>query len=132
MTTTTEDTAVLAVLDQVYAAWEANDADAFVVPYAEEATAQLPGARLLGKEAVRQAMRAQFSGPLKGSRAVHSVQRVRFVGADTAIVVSEGSIVFAGQTKPAPETRSLETWVLARTGGAWRVEAFHNCPESGE
>ncbi|WP_173135077.1 hypothetical protein [Kibdelosporangium persicum] len=39
---------------------------------------------------------------------------------------------FAGQAEPAPETRSPETRVLARTGGAWRVEAFHNRPGSGE
>jgi hypothetical protein len=29
---------------------------------------------------------------------------------------------------PAPASRALETWVLSRTTGSWRVEAFHNCP----
>ncbi len=36
---TTDESAVRAVLDAVYAAWADNDADAFVAPYAVDATA---------------------------------------------------------------------------------------------
>jgi hypothetical protein len=49
--------------------------------------------------------------------------------ADTAIVISNGGIQFAGQTGIAAETRSVDTWVLARHHGTWRVEAFHNCAQ---
>lgn len=129
-TTVTAQDAVLAVLDEIYAAWEANDADAFVRPYGAESTAQLPGTFLAGPEAVRQAMAAAFAGPLKGSRAVHEVRSVRFLGADVAIVISKGAVVDAGATGPSDETRSLETWVVARRDGTWQVQAFHNCPEN--
>ena len=124
-----DESAVAAVLDEIYAAWAAGDADAFVAPYAEHATAVLPGSYLQDKNAIRTTMADVFAGPLKDSTGVHQVQGIRFPGADTAIVISKGGIVFAGQTAVAAESRSVDTWVLSRQDGAWRVEAFHNCPQ---
>jgi uncharacterized protein (TIGR02246 family) len=123
-----DDSAIRRALDAVYAAWAGNDADAFVLPYADDATAILPGSYLADKEAIRATMAAVFAGPLKGSRATHEVQSVRFPGPGTAIVISQGAVLYAGQTEPAPQTQSRETWVLAKQDGNWLVEAFHNCP----
>jgi uncharacterized protein (TIGR02246 family) len=79
-----DESTVRAVLDEVYAAWAANDADAFVAGYAEDATAVLPGSHLPNREAIRATMAAVFAG------------------------------ILAGQTEPAAETRSVDTWVLSR------------------
>jgi uncharacterized protein (TIGR02246 family) len=125
-----QDRAVRAVLDGVYAAWADNDADAFVASYAADATALLPGSYLQNKEAIHATMTAVFAGPLKGSRGVHEVQSIRFPGAGTAVVISKGAIVLAGETEPRSENRALETWVLSQQDGTWRVIAFHNCPEN--
>jgi uncharacterized protein (TIGR02246 family) len=125
-----QDSAVRAVLDRVYAAWADNDADAFVASYAADATALLPGSYLRDKEAIRATMAAVFAGPFKGSRGVHEVQSIRFLGAGTAVVISKGGIVLAGETEPRSENRALETWVLSQQDGTWRVNAFHNCPEN--
>lgn len=125
-----DDSAVRAVLDGIYVAWADNDADAFVAPYAEDATAVLPGSYLNGREAIRATMAAVFGGQLKGSRATHEVQGVRFPGVGTAIVISKGAVLLAGQEAPATESRALATWVLSKQDGIWRVEAFHNCPEN--
>jgi len=130
ISTTGGDNALVgAVLDAVYAAWADNDADAFIAPYAPEATAIHSGTVMAGRDAIRAVMAAGFQGPLKGSRGLHEVQSIRFVGPDTAIVFSKGVIQFAGQPAPAPESRTLDGWVLSRQEGTWRVEAFHNCPE---
>jgi uncharacterized protein (TIGR02246 family) len=118
------------VLDAVYAAWADNDADAFVAPYAADATAVHSGTVMEDRDAIRATMATVFDGPLKGSRGIHDVQRIRFVGADTAVVLSRGAIQFAGQTEPAAESRTLDGWVLCKQDGAWRVAAFHNCPEA--
>ena len=126
---TDNDSAVRAVLDAVYAAWEANDADAFVAPYTPDAMAVHSGNVMPDREAIRATIAAMFAGDLKGSRGIHAVQSVRFVGADTALVFSTGAIQFPGQDAPAPETRTLDGWVLVRHDGAWRVEAFNNTPE---
>jgi len=124
-----DESAVYAVLETVYAAWGDNDADAFVKPYATYATAVHSGTVMENRDAIRATMMAVFDGPLKGSRGIHEVQRIRFVSADTAIVLSKGAILFAGQTEPAAESKTLDGWVLCKYGGTWRVEAFHNCPE---
>ena len=129
--TTCDGRAVAAVLDEVYAAWAAGDADVFVAPYSEHATAVLPGSYLRDRSAIRATMAEVFAGPLKGSAGVHQVQSIRFPAAEMAIVISKGGIQFAGQASPAPETRSVDTWLLSRPDGSWRVEAFHNCPEAG-
>jgi uncharacterized protein (TIGR02246 family) len=121
--------AVRAVLDEVYEAWADNDPDAFVAPYAADATAVHTGVYMPNRDAIRATIAAVFAGELKGSRGVHEVQGIRFVGADTAIVLSKGSIVFAGQAEAAPESRTLDGWVLCKHDGRWRVEAFHNCTD---
>jgi uncharacterized protein (TIGR02246 family) len=123
------DRAVRAVLDEVYQAWAENDPDAFVAPYAEGATALLPGTYLQNKNAIRATMADVFAGPLRGSKGIHDVQSIRFISARAAIVISKGAILMEGDTKPAAATRSLETWVLSEQDGTWRIEAFHNCPE---
>jgi uncharacterized protein (TIGR02246 family) len=83
---------------------------------------------LAGKEAIRATMAAVFAGPLKGSTASCEVQSIRFPGPEVAIVTSKGATLLAGEAEPAAGNRSLETWVLSARAGAWRVEAFHNCP----
>jgi uncharacterized protein (TIGR02246 family) len=125
-----DEVAVRAVLDTVYAAWADNDADAFVAPYAPDATAIHSGTVMADRDAIRTVMVAGFQGPLKASRGLHEVQSIRFVGRDTAIVFSKGVIQFAGQAQPAPESRTLDGWVLSKQDGTWRVAAFHNCPET--
>jgi uncharacterized protein (TIGR02246 family) len=121
---------VRAVLDRVYAAWAANDADAFVEPYAEEATAQLPGSSLPDRATIHATMTAVFAGELKGTRAVHEPQTIRLLGDHVAIVTSQSAVVFPGQSEPAEQTRAFDTWVLSKRTGTWRVEAFHQSPQS--
>jgi uncharacterized protein (TIGR02246 family) len=128
-TFTTDERAVRSVLDAVYAAWADNDADAFVAPYAPDATAVHTGTLMPDRDAIRATMVASFAGPLRDSEGIHEVQSVRFVGSDTALVISRGAVRLAGQNEPAAASRTLDGWVLSRHDGAWRVEAFHNCPE---
>jgi uncharacterized protein (TIGR02246 family) len=125
-----EEQLVRAVLDRVYAAWAANDPDAFVEPYAEDATAQLPGGSLPDRAAIRATMATVFAGELKGTRAVHEPRSVRFLGDEVAIVISQSAIVFPSQSEPAEQTRGFDTWVLSKRSGPWRVEAFHQCPQN--
>jgi uncharacterized protein (TIGR02246 family) len=127
---TSRDSAVRAVLDGVYTAWADNDADAFVASYAADATVLLPGSYLQGKDTIRGTMAAAFAGPLKGSRGVHEVDSIRFPGVGTAVVISKGGFVLAGEPEPRSENRALDSWVLSEQDGTWRVRAFHSCPQN--
>ncbi len=122
------DLAVREVLGALYAAWAANDADAFAALYTEDATVAMPGVYHSGREEVRAYMAAAFAGPLRGSRGIDEPRSIRFLGLDTAVIVSEAGILLAGETALPDERLRRATWVLARREGAWRVAAYHNCP----
>ncbi|MFE7563347.1 SgcJ/EcaC family oxidoreductase [Kitasatospora sp. NPDC057500] len=127
VTRTEDEAAINAVLGAAYRAWEANDADAFVADYTEDATAILPGSLRAGREVIRETMVKGFEGPLKGSSTYNKQLSVRFLGDSAAIVVSESGILFAGESE-VPDARKINaTWVLEKKGGAWFIAAYHNC-----
>jgi len=124
-----DDAAVRAVLDQVYAAFAANDADAYVTAYANTVTCVMPGAYLPDRSALHNAMRQLFAGPLAGAHGTYDVQRIRYLGTDVAVVISRGVVHLANQTDPAGAEPWMDTWVLSRNGDSWQVAASHSCPE---
>jgi uncharacterized protein (TIGR02246 family) len=128
-TDATTDGGIQEVFDEVSRAWGVGDADKFAEWYAEDATAVLPGSYLQDREAIRAAMAVAFAGPLHGSGRVHAVQKVRFLGDDTAIVITRSSTLSAGGGEPPVERRELATWVLSRQDGRWLIRAYHGCPE---
>ena len=125
-TVTPAEAEVLAVLDRLYDAWVANDADAFAALYTDDATVVRPGSFNEGRDEVRASMAAAFAGPMKGSRAVDTPHSVRFYGPDTAIVISVAGILMAGETTLAPERLRRATWTLTRSNGRWMIAAYHN------
>ena len=120
--------AVLAVIQAVYTAWEANDADEFVAVYLDDATVVQPGVFKKNRQEIRTTMAAGFGGPLKGSRVIDTPQDVRFVNDETAIVVSEGGILFPGETTCPSDRLVRATWVVTQRDGHWLVAAYHNSP----
>src|SRR5215212_9153305 len=108
----TDESAVRALLRDLYTGWANNDADAFAALYAEDATVVMPGRYSKGKDGVRAYMAAGFAGPLKGSRAIDEPQSIRFLGDDVAVVVSEGGILMAGETEVPAGRRVRATWAL--------------------
>jgi uncharacterized protein (TIGR02246 family) len=120
--------AVLDVLRRGYAAWEANDVEAFVAGYLPDASVVQPGIYKKDREEIRTTMAAGFAGPLRGSRAFDHPLDFRFLTDETAIVVSEGGIVFPGQDGVPDEALVRATWVLAKRDGSWYVAAYHNSP----
>jgi uncharacterized protein (TIGR02246 family) len=122
--------AVLGVIKGVYAAWEANDAEAFVADYLDDASVVQPGVYKKDRQEVQSTMAGGFAGPLKGSRVIDEPQDVRFLNEDTAIVISEGGIVFPGQNAVPSEGMVRATWVLAKRDGRWCVAAYHNSAAS--
>src|SRR5580704_9733615 len=122
--------AVLEPLAALYRAWEANDAEAFVADYTDDASVVQPGVYKKNREEIRTTMAAAFAGPLSGSRATDRPADIRFLTDDTAVVISEGGIIFAGQDAVASAGLVRATWVLVRRGGGWRIACYHNSPAS--
>ena len=125
---TQDEAAIQAVLAASYDAWAAGDAAGMVADYAEDATAILPGSVRAGREAIRLSMAAAFAGPLKDTSTYNEQLGLRFLGNDTAILISESGILFAGQTEVPEEEKVHATWVLHKRAGRWIIAAYHNCP----
>ena len=96
--------------------------------YLDDASVVQPGIYKKGREEIRTTMAAGFAGPLKGSRVSDHPQDIRFLTDETAIVVSEGGIVFPGEDVVPTEGLVRATWVLAKQDGNWYVAAYHNSP----
>lgn len=124
---TTDRDTVLTVLKDLYIAWAANDADAFVADYDPDATSILPGVFRVGRAAVRDGMAAGFAGPLRGSSVLDEPRQVRFPAPDTAVVVSRAAILMAGETEVPADRWVLATWTLVRREDRWLITAYHNC-----
>jgi uncharacterized protein (TIGR02246 family) len=120
--------AVLDVLKQLYQAWEANDAEAFVADYLEDASVVQPGVYKKDREEVRTTMASAFAGPLQGSRVLNNPRDIRFPTDETAIVVSEDGVVFPGQDVVPAESLVRATWLLVKRDGSWHIAAYHNSP----
>ena len=127
-TLTVDEKAVRAVLDQMYAAWAAADPDGIARLYSTDATVVMPGVYDVGADTVRAFFAAGFAGRLLGSSATDEVLSVRFTGPDTAIVVSTGGILMAGEASVPAARLVRATWVLTRHDGNWLIAAYHNCP----
>ncbi|WP_405719938.1 SgcJ/EcaC family oxidoreductase [Streptomyces sp. NBC_01537] len=70
MTRSHDEAAIEGVLEGVYKAWDAGDADAFAADHRDDATAILPGSYRRSKEDVRENMAAGFASFLKGSTSI--------------------------------------------------------------
>ncbi len=120
--------AIKGVLESLYKAWDAGDADAFVADYTPDATAILPGSYRRSRDEVRESMAAGFASFLKDTTTVNTLDSIRFLGESVAIVVSETGIEFPGETEVPAERMVNATWVLEKRDGAWLVAAYHNSP----
>lgn len=125
------DAAVIAVLERLYQAWAAGDADGIASRYTDDATVCLPGVFHEGPDQVRAFFTAGFAGRLKGTRGVDEVGSVRFADPDVAIVVSQGGILMPGETSVPAERLVRATYVLTRGDGNWLIASYHNCPLQG-
>jgi len=126
--TTSIDSEVLAVLDELYAAWESEDPDAMARLYTDDAPVIRPATFYRGGGGVRDYFSAAFRGPLSGSRPLDQVRDVTYPGNDTAVVTSESGVLLAGEDSLPPGRMVRATTVLVRRDGRWLIAAYHNCP----
>jgi uncharacterized protein (TIGR02246 family) len=128
MQTVTPTDSVLHVIRAVYDAWADGDADLFAELYTDDATVVQPGVYKKNNRDIRTTMAAGFAGPLKGSRVLDEPAGVRFFGPDTAVVITEGGILLAGQDEVPAERLVRSTWVVVQQDSRWLVAAYQNSP----
>jgi uncharacterized protein (TIGR02246 family) len=113
-----DSSAIRALLQTYEAAINRRDVEAAVATYLPDADVWVVGYdRVVGREAIRKNEERAVGAP--GFQAWStSVDALRFVGTDTAVVESSGTVTLAG-------ARVFEriTWVVSRTAAGWRIAA---------
>jgi uncharacterized protein (TIGR02246 family) len=116
-------------------AWNRGDAAGYGELFTDDADfVAWTGAHGRGRQAIEDAHRRLFDGPLAGSRMVlvsdeaesPPSESLRFVRPDTAIMVVSGAVTLASQIATGPGHQSVQTFVLVKDSERWRVTAFHN------
>ena len=112
------------VIDDAAPAFNANDADLLVEHFARNASAVgVTGDLLAGREAVREASRSLFAGPLRDQRARYDLVDVLFVRPDVALARKNATAVGpAGEPLPVGHAMTA-LYVLVREDGRWWVVA---------
>lgn len=113
-----DSTAIRALLQAYEAAINRRDVDAAIATYLPDADVWVVGyERIAGLEAIRKNEERAVSAP--GFQAwATSVDAIRFIGADAAVVESSGSVSIGGD-----QIAERITWVVNRTVAGWRIAA---------
>ena len=123
--------AVLTVPLRARAAWDRNDAGAFADLFTTDGSMLAGDNQLTDPEQIRSYLTEAFTGPLQGSRLVDTPVDIRLLTDDVALAVTEGGVVYEGESEPAPERRARSTWVTARRDGDWRLVSYQTSPITG-
>lgn len=115
------------VLRRLDGAWNAADAARFAAEFSDDADLiNIFGAHFSGRAEIEKRIRSIFDTIYKGS--THRSRRLeaaRYLGPDTILAVSSNEIaVPAGPL--APVSRNRQTFILIRSGDAWRIRHWHN------
>ncbi|MFF4603426.1 SgcJ/EcaC family oxidoreductase [Streptomyces sp. NPDC001339] len=124
-----DKSAVADVPQRMMAAWAAHDASALAGLFTEDGTMVLPGDIFKkGRGDIEEFMAQGYAGPFKGTSVFGTPLDVRFLGAGTAVLVTQGGVLAPGESTVAPEREIRATWVLTEQAGGWYIAAYHNSP----
>jgi uncharacterized protein (TIGR02246 family) len=123
-----DETAVRQIVQQVQDGWNAHDGKAFAARFAADADYVIVnGMKIKGREEIEKGHAGIFASIYKESHNVGTVQSVRFLRPDVAVVHVEWNLEFTvgGETKKA---RAMNSMVVTKEAGKWSIAAFHNTP----
>jgi uncharacterized protein (TIGR02246 family) len=122
-----DEAAVRRLTAAMAAAWNGHDAAAYAGLFTEDADyIAFDGTHLRGRQANTEHHRHLFETVLRGSRLVFERVAVRFLTPDVALMHGDGSVLLPWHDALPPRRRSIQTYVVVREAGAWRIAAFHN------
>jgi uncharacterized protein (TIGR02246 family) len=121
-----DEAAIRQVVQQVQDGWNAHDGKAFAAPFASDADyVVVNGMKIKGREAIEKGHTAIFSTIYKDSHNVGTINSVRFLRPDVAVVHVEWNLEVS---KGGEKAQAMNTMVVTKEGGKWTIAAFHNTP----
>src|ERR1700728_138267 len=114
---TVDETAIRSLLTRLYNAWARGDGAAYAQCFAEESDyITFNGMHLRGRIENAALHNALFRGVLKGTTISAEIQSIALLSGGIALVHTAGS----------GRKRSLQTYVLVRSGAEWLIRSFQN------
>lgn len=122
-----DEHALRALVDELAAGWNAGDGALFADPFAVDADyTAVTGLHVRGRDLIGRGHDELFGSVFRGTRITLSVDDIRFVRPDVAVVHTSNALAGPdGQPVPGNET-SAAMLVACREDGRWSVTAFHN------
>jgi uncharacterized protein (TIGR02246 family) len=122
-----DEAAVRNLYQQLLDGWNNGSGDAFAAPFTDDGDlVAFDGTHFKGREEIAPFHQELFDKWLKGTRLVGEVKDVRFLSPDVTVMHAVGSTVMRGKSEPSRERDSIQTLVVVREGGEWRLAAFQN------
>jgi uncharacterized protein (TIGR02246 family) len=112
---------------QIVQGWGDGDGRAIAAVYADDGVLVAGhGVVLRGPNDIASYHNDQFVAALKGSKLTVQITSVRFLKPDVALLQTEGGILHSGQTELAAGNRGIQSFVVVKRGGEWRIKLFQN------
>lgn len=112
-------------------AWNRGDAAAYGDCFTEDADyVTFMGQHLKGRAQIAEVHGWLFHGPLKGSKLESSALaecKPRFLAENVAVVHATGEARLANPEQDPNDRDSINTNVVVKQRGVWKITAFHNC-----
>jgi uncharacterized protein (TIGR02246 family) len=114
-----DSSAIRALIQTYESAVNRRDVEAAIATYTPDADSWIVGYdRVVGIEAIRR--KEEQVARLAGFQSwTASIDAIRFIGADVAVVESSGTVVIGGGS-----IAERVTWVVHRTAVGWRIAAL--------
>ncbi|GGD78105.1 SgcJ/EcaC family oxidoreductase [Paenibacillus nasutitermitis] len=123
--------AIGALFEKLSNSWNMGDGVAFGNCFTEDADyVTFTGQHLKGRKQISDVHQMLFGGPLKGSILLSSASsdlQPRFIAFDVAIVHAIGEVRLAEPAQDPKDRGSINTNVVMKHNGDWKLTAFHNC-----
>jgi len=123
---TNEERPLYEIVDKLQSAWNRSDSIAWAALFADDADfIHILGGHFTGQTAIERGHRAIFDTIYKGSTNSFTVQKIRFVGSDVAIVFILAELKVTTPGLP-PLLHARPTLIVHRTDHTWKIVAFQN------
>jgi uncharacterized protein (TIGR02246 family) len=122
----TDERALHNLVYQLESAWNAGDGDAFASLFADDADViHILGGYYSGRETIRAGHRMIFGTIYKGSTIRYSVEKIKFLRPEIAIVFLRQHLEMA-EDSVVPEVDARPTIVAENIDGKWRIVSLQN------
>ena len=125
--TARDESTIREIPQKIAAAWNTGSGSRIAAVYADDGTLVAGDGKLTqGRSQIARYHDEQFAAFLKGTRLSVQVKSVRFLSPGVALMRTEGGILWPGQSELAPGNQGIQSFVVVKDNGVWRVTLFQN------